>query len=204
VKRLALLLLAACNPAHGRPVDHPTLDEQDQVLASARSGTGTEEEPTRREEYEPKAERVTQAVAVISPTKGNHVSGTVTFLAHDDGVAVHAVLTGVPQGAHALHVHMVGDCSAADATSAGGPFALSADANANAIWGGLGEVTPMSADGTASIDVVVPDATLEGERSILGRSVVVHARGNDLSKPPDGNAGPRLGCGVIGVQKGSS
>jgi Cu-Zn family superoxide dismutase len=128
----------------------------------------------------------------------------VTFVAHDDGVAVHAVLTGVPQGAHALHVHMVGDCSAADAASAGGPYPLSADAGQNVIWGGLGEVTPMSSDGSATIDVVVPDAQLDGAHSIVGRSVVVHERGNDLSKPPDGNAGDRLGCGVIGVREGSS
>lgn len=48
---------------------------------------------------------------------------------------------------------------------------------------------------------------LPGENSIIGRTVVVHADpddmgvgGHELSKTT-GNAGARLGCGVIGLAK---
>src|SRR5262245_66530581 len=63
-----------------------------------------------------------KAVAVIHPTAGNKVSGTVTFTEVADGVQVRAEITGLTPGNHGFHVHEFGDCSAADATSAGAHF----------------------------------------------------------------------------------
>ena len=68
------------------------------------------------------AEPVTKAVAVLSPTKGGNVSGTVTFTKVDGGVKIVADLTGLKPGEHGFHIHEFGDCSAPDATSAGGHF----------------------------------------------------------------------------------
>jgi Cu-Zn family superoxide dismutase len=34
--------------------------------------------------------------------------------------------------------------------------------------------------------------------------VVVHAQPDDLTSQPAGNAGPRVGCGVVGVAKSVS
>ena len=44
--------------------------------------------------------------------------------------------------------------------------------------------------------------TLEGVNSIIGHSVVVHARADDLKSQPSGNAGARVACGVIETRKG--
>lgn len=47
--------------------------------------------------------------------------------------------------------------------------------------------------------------TLYGEYSVLGRAIVVHAGQDDLGQGGDaeslktGNAGSRIGCGVIGI-----
>src|SRR5437764_5758302 len=63
-----------------------------------------------------------KAVAVLHPTAGSKVTGTVTFTEEADGVKVRAEITGLTPGNHGFHVHEFGDCSAADAASAGGHF----------------------------------------------------------------------------------
>src|SRR5438067_13017177 len=60
-----------------------------------------------------------KGISVLHPTAGNKVSGTVTFTPVADGVQVHAEIAGLTSGKHGFHVHEFGDCSAADASSAG-------------------------------------------------------------------------------------
>lgn len=138
-----------------------------------------------------------RALAVLRPTKGNDVSGVVTFEETKDGVRVNAQVSGLPSGEHAYHVHVYGDCSAPDATSAGPHFRFGpADTG---ITGNLGE---LSGTGDAvQATRTLTNAKLQGERSIVGRSVVIHAKGNDPSQPPDGAAGARIACGVIGLDE---
>src|SRR5262249_45143197 len=63
-----------------------------------------------------------KAIAVLHPTAGSKVSGTVTFTEEADGVQVQAEITGLTPGDHGFHVHEFGDCSAGDASSAGAHF----------------------------------------------------------------------------------
>src|SRR6266508_1850181 len=62
------------------------------------------------------------ATATVQPTASNTAKGTVTFTQKGDKVTVNAKLSGLAPGGHGLHVHEKGDCSAPDATSAGGHF----------------------------------------------------------------------------------
>jgi Cu-Zn family superoxide dismutase len=144
---------------------------------------------------------VTDAVAVMTPTAGSKVTGTVHFIDRGDGLGVVANLTGLGKGAHAFHVHVFGDCSAPDGESAGGHFKLDSQDGAKGgdmmVIGNLGELTP-KADGSVVFVTTVAGASLQGAHSILGRAVVVHEMGNDMTKA-DGAAGKRLACGVIGI-----
>ena len=36
---------------------------------------------------------------------------------------------------------------------------------------------------------------------IIGRGIIVHGGEDDLESQPSGASGPRVGCGVIGIQK---
>src|SRR5437667_1072753 len=71
---------------------------------------------------EEKSSAPLKAIAVLHPTAGNKISGTVTFTEVADGVQVKAEITGLSPGNHGFHVHDFGDCSAADASSAGAHF----------------------------------------------------------------------------------
>jgi Cu-Zn family superoxide dismutase len=148
----------------------------------------------------------TRAVATLSPTKDSKVAGEVTFTKVDaGGVKVTAHITGLTPGAHGFHIHEFGDCSAPDATSAGGHFNPTAHKHASPKdadrhEGDLGNVEAQ-ADGTANLDVTDATLSLDGAGSILGRGVIVHANADDFKTQPTGNAGGRIACGVIGVAK---
>src|SRR5258706_1760687 len=63
------------------------------------------------------------ATAVLAPTKGNSVSGTVNFIQKGDVVLVEAKVNGLkPNGTSGIHVHEKGNCNAGDASSAGAHF----------------------------------------------------------------------------------
>ena len=148
---------------------------------------------------------VTRAIAVISPTKGNSAHGIVTFEVVDSGVHVTANLSGLTPGRHGFHIHEFGDCSADDALSAGGhfnPFGMphSMPSSEKRHVGDLGNIEA-DKDGAVHLEFVDPILKLGGENSIIGRAVIVHEKEDDLKTQPTGNAGARIGCGVIGIAK---
>ena len=147
---------------------------------------------------------IKQAVAVVHSTAGNNAHGTVTFTQDGDKVKVVAHIEGLTPGQkHAMHVHQFGDCSAPDAMSAGGHYnpeghehGLPEKGKRHA--GDLGNLTADN-DGKAHYEITVENISIAGVKNpIIGRSVIVHAKPDDGGQPV-GNAGARIGCGVIGV-----
>ncbi|MEX0647419.1 MAG: superoxide dismutase family protein [Balneolaceae bacterium] len=145
-----------------------------------------------------------QAIAVIHPTEGNDVSGVVTFTRTNEGILVDATISGLEADArHGFHVHEYGDCSADDGTSAGGHFNPEDNPHAGPEAderhvGDLGNLDS-DGDGEATTNFTDNHIAFSGGSNILGRAVVVHAGEDDLQSQPTGDAGARLGCGVIGV-----
>ncbi len=146
-----------------------------------------------------------RAVAVLHPTKGSKVRGTVTFRREASGILIVARVTGLKPGKHGFHVHEKGDCSAHDAKSAGGhfnptnmPHGSPHDSQRHA--GDFGNLTA-DRSGKAHYNRVDTMIAFEGAKSIIGRAVIVHAKADDLRSQPSGDAGDRLACGVIGIVK---
>ena len=155
-------------------------------------------------EMEYQTQTIDQAVAVMHPTEGNNVQGTVVFTQTEEGVRVEASISGLDANSeHGFHIHEYGDCRAADGTSAGGHFDPDdmphggPDDEMRHV-GDLGNLQT-DADGNATANFVDSRLQLSGMMSILGRGVIVHAERDDLESQPVGAAGARLGCGVVGV-----
>jgi Cu-Zn family superoxide dismutase len=108
---------------------------------------------------------------------------------------------------HAIHVHEKGDCSAADASSAGGHFNPTGQPHGRPDAGPhhVGDMPSISADaqGVARVNLHVQGMSLGGPSTtdIVGRAVVVHAQGDDYTSQPAGNSGARIACGVISAQR---
>ncbi|XP_029555264.1 superoxide dismutase [Cu-Zn] [Salmo trutta] len=151
---------------------------------------------------------VLKAVCVLKGT--GEVTGTVFFEQEGDNTPVKLTgeISGLAQGEHGFHVHAFGDntngCMSAGPhfnphnKTHGGPN----DDVRHA--GDLGNVTA-GADSVAKINIQDEILTLTGPHSIIGRTMVIHEKADDLGKGGDeeslktGNAGGRQACGVIGI-----
>jgi Cu-Zn family superoxide dismutase len=143
------------------------------------------------------------AKATIEPRSGSTVTGTATFTElPSGGVHVHVHVDHAPPGTHGLHVHEKGDCSDPEAKSAGGHFNPGGMPHAGPTAsqrhaGDLGNIE-VKENGSGDLDLDTDMLTVKpGANSVVGRSVIFHEKTDDMTTQPTGNAGGRLGCGVI-------
>jgi Cu-Zn family superoxide dismutase len=142
------------------------------------------------------------ASATLAPASGSSVRGTVMFAAMGDKLRITGDVSGLAPGEHGFHVHEVGDCSAADATSAKGHFnpAGKKHGHFDGAEHHAGDMPNLKADasGVARYSADVAMLTIGGgDGNIVGRAVVVHADPDDYASQPAGNSGKRVACGVI-------
>ena len=152
----------------------------------------------------PKPEPPRTLEVTLEAKSGSKLKGKATLTETDGGVHVVLSVEGVkPGGDHGAHVHEKGDCSSPDGKSAGGHFnpqgndhALPTTAKRH--LGDLGNLT-IGKDGKGSLDITIPGANLKAgdPNSFAGKAIIVHAKKDDGGQPT-GNAGDRIGCGVIG------
>jgi len=148
---------------------------------------------------------IDRAIALVTPTKGNSVQGIVTFEKTDKGVHVVANLTGLTPGKHGFHIHEFGDITSDDGSSAGGhfnpmgmPHSMPMSEKRHA--GDMGNIEA-DENGNAHLDYIDTVMQLNGEYSIIGHAVIIHEKEDDFKSQPTGNAGARIGKGVIGIAK---
>lgn len=133
-----------------------------------------------------------RAIANLAPASATLVSGRISLQATTGGVRLTGTVGALTRnGAHALQVHAVGDCSAVDARSAGGYF----DASGRGAVGGAEERIVADPRGVAQVDLLVPGAVLGGgaPNDIAGRALVVLGA-------TSGATGARVACGVVKLQ----
>ncbi len=162
------------------------------------------EEPKMKDaDMKDPAMKVTKAIAVLHPTEGNKVTGTITFEQQGDAIHVTGEVKGLTPGKHGFHIHEFGDCSAPDAKSAGGHYNPT-NKEHGAPTGEMhhiGDLGNLEADdsGVAKVDMKLQFLKFDGPTCILGRGLIVHEGADDLKTQPTGDAGGRVACAVIGV-----
>ena len=145
-------------------------------------------------------------MANLASASGSLVSGRLVLVPMGNGVHLSGEVGGLqPGSSHGFHIHEKGDCSAVDASSAGGHFNPGAQPHGRAGHGAhhAGDADNLVADasGVARVDTHIDGVTLGGgsANDIAGRAIVVHAAADDYSSQPAGPAGARVACGVIRV-----
>jgi len=144
-----------------------------------------------------------QARADLEAKSGSAVTGYVTFFERSDRVLVSVKVGGLkPNSEHGFHVHEKGDCSSADAMSAGGHFNPDAHAHGNPkqVKRHAGAMVNLIADakGESTVSFDVDTIRVDhGKYGILDRAVIIHSNPDDYVSQPVGNAGGRLACGLI-------
>ena len=131
------------------------------------------------------------------------LKGKVFFQDTPEGLKIHAEFQGAPAGKHGFHIHDIGDCGDVG-KAAGGHYnpegaphgLLMKDGFSHAHAGDLGNIE-IAADGTGTLNTLLSGLPLKGGKyDVLGRSVILHEKEDDFGQPT-GNAGGRIGCGII-------
>lgn len=143
------------------------------------------------------------AVADLQPTKGNTVSGVITFAQRGSHVRVSGTVSGLKPGQEVgFHIHEKGDCSSGDGMSTGGHFNPHGKPHAHhgSSERHAGDLPALKADATGnatirySMDII---SVTDGPASVVGRGLIVHVQPDDYKTQPTGNAGARSACAVI-------
>jgi Cu-Zn family superoxide dismutase len=168
------------------------------IVVSCNNGSTdakTEEKP---------AESVLAEASVTGTKSDTTVTGTARFTQADGKVKFDLSLT-IPSMANdtvAVHIHEHGDCGDAGKNTHGH---WNPTGKQHGKWGtgdfhsgDIGNVIlDASGKGTASLETDLWSIGGDITKDILGKAIIVHSGVDDFTTQPTGNAGSRIGCGLI-------
>ena len=143
---------------------------------------------------------------MMEPKSDSNVKGEVTFTEEADTVSMVAMLSGLTEGEHAIHIHDKADCSSADGKSTGGHWNPTGTPHGK--WGAAegyhkGDIGNLTADaeGNAKVEFSTDEWCIgcdDANKNIVGKAVIVHQGVDDFTSQPSGAAGARVSCtGII-------
>jgi superoxide dismutase, Cu-Zn family len=152
-----------------------------------------------------------RAIAKIATTSDGGITGQATFTSHGDQVEVALNIEKAPPGQRAWHIHEGRSCGRDKLADGGmGPPGSGAGPhwNPKKVAHGLpgskshhpGDFGnfPVDPSGKGSAKLTTSGFNLDdtGELSAIGHALIIHG-GTDDGTGESGDAGPRVGCGII-------
>lgn len=136
----------------------------------------------------------------------SNVKGTAVFSQTESGVVTMvALITGLDEGTHAIHLHEKSDCSSADGKSTGGHWNPTAQPHGK--WGDAkgyhkGDIGNFIANekGRGTVTHITDEWCIgcgDPKKDITGKAVIVHQGVDDFTSQPSGAAGSRVSCGAV-------
>jgi superoxide dismutase, Cu-Zn family len=194
---MASIIIVACN----NNTETETTDTS--TLTSDTTSTGT---ATNVPAPPDSVAMVTHAEAKLSGTYADTtVDGTIKFDSDSAGKVKMTLAITIPKKAGksvALHIHEHGNCGDTAKLAHGHWNPTNAQ---HGKWGSgsfhLGDIgnVKLNAQGKGTMTLTTDLWTLGGkpDKNILGKAMIVHGGADDYKTQPTGNAGSRIGCGVI-------
>lgn len=170
----------------------------------------------KKEDAKPQAEEKTEEVApkttetkkikfALEPKSDSKVSGNVVFTQKEGKVKMVAIMEGLTEGTHAIHIHAKADCSSPDGKSTGGHWNPTAQPHGK--WGATegyhkGDIGNFNADakGNGTVTFETDEWCIgcdDENKNIIGKAIIVHQGTDDFVSQPSGAAGARVSCGGI-------
>ena len=141
----------------------------------------------------------------LEPKSDSKASGSVVFKEEDGVVKFTAVIGGLDEGMHAIHIHDKADCSSADGKSTGGHWNPTNEQHGK--WGAAegyhkGDIGNFPADenGNGTITMSTDQWCIgcgDPKKDVVGKAIIVHQGTDDFTSQPSGAAGARISCGGI-------
>ena len=138
--------------------------------------------------------------------------GSVAVSEDAGGATMRVAASGMPAGAHGIHLHEKGLCDGPKFETAGGHWNPAAkqhgrDNPAGAHLGDLANLE-VSAAGAGTASFTLAGAMMASGANMLadadGTALVVHAKPDDYKTDPSGASGDRIACAVIAAPKASA
>ncbi|HEY2589422.1 MAG TPA: superoxide dismutase family protein [Tepidisphaeraceae bacterium] len=147
-----------------------------------------------------------EAVAIIQGAGDNKdkIKGEAAFIPESEGIKIIVDVTGLTPGKHGIHVHQKADLSAPDLSSAGPHFNPGGPSHHH---GGPDDPTRHAGDlgnievdenGHGHLELMSNALSIDDPKTgVIGHSIIIHAKPDDLKTDPAGNSGARIAGGAI-------
>ena len=146
---------------------------------------------------------LTAKADIYGTAPDSKIAGTATFEETPAGLSMDVKVSNVSPGLHGFHIHEKGSCDE-QGNAAGGHYNpmnvkhgfLLKDGMEGAHAGDFGNIE-VGPTGEGELKLTLPGLSIRGgAHDVEGHAVILHAKQDDFGQPT-GNAGGRIGCGVI-------